>query len=197
PMRTFVRNREDYLNVMMILKGRGDHVPETCPTCPPDKEPTTPVFRCMDCFQGPLSCQDCCIEQHVAHPLHRIQVCDRFSFFLKGHSDKSDCSRPIRGPSKFIVVHTNGVHRIRLNYCGCHLSISSSTSLQRQKWEQLMRCRWFPATHAHPRTTFTFQFLEQFHIMNLSGKINLYDYYKAIEKLTDNTGGKIPVCSIR
>ncbi|THU96563.1 hypothetical protein K435DRAFT_858427 [Dendrothele bispora CBS 962.96] len=55
-----------------------------------------------------------------------------------------------------------------------------------------MRCRWFPATHTHPRTTFMFQFLEQFHIMNLSGKINLYDYYKAIEKLTDNTGGKIP-----
>jgi hypothetical protein len=35
--------------------------------------------------------------------------------------------------------------------------------------------------------------LENFQMMNLSGKITAFDYYKGIEKLTDNTGQKIPV----
>ncbi|KAK7450187.1 hypothetical protein VKT23_013070 [Stygiomarasmius scandens] len=34
--------------------------------------------------------------------------------------------------------------------------------------------------------------LEQFHILTLSGKITTYDYYKGLERLTDNTGQKIP-----
>ncbi|THU99177.1 hypothetical protein K435DRAFT_659501, partial [Dendrothele bispora CBS 962.96] len=34
--------------------------------------------------------------------------------------------------------------------------------------------------------------LEQFHIVTLCGKTTVYDYYRGLERLTDNTGEKIP-----
>jgi hypothetical protein len=73
PMQTFIRHREEYLKVMMILKGRGDKFPVTCPTCPSERPPESPQFRCLDCSQG-LTCQDCCVRGHKDNPLHRIQV---------------------------------------------------------------------------------------------------------------------------
>ncbi|THU99178.1 hypothetical protein K435DRAFT_604125, partial [Dendrothele bispora CBS 962.96] len=120
PMRTFVANRENYLAVQMILKGRGDHIPLTCPTCPPDREPLEPTYRCIDCFYTGLICQDCCVEDHRANPLHRIQVRVIVVLFVQlGHLDGSTCPSPVPGPSKMIVIHTNGIHRVRMNYCGC------------------------------------------------------------------------------
>ncbi|THU76828.1 hypothetical protein K435DRAFT_561366, partial [Dendrothele bispora CBS 962.96] len=202
----FIANRDDYLAVQMILKGHGDHLSATCPSCPSDRPPIEPTFRCIDCFHTALCCQDCCVERHQANPLHRIQSWNGNHFQLVslkrlglvvqlGHPDGSTCPDPRNGPSKLIVVHTNGLHRIRLNYCGCSRSISTLTRCQHQKWEQLMRARWFPGTHIRPKTTCTFQMLEQFHILTLSGKITAYDYYKGLERLTDNTGLKIPVSS--
>ncbi|GBE87436.1 hypothetical protein SCP_1101120 [Sparassis crispa] len=38
----------------------------------------------------------------------------------------------------------------------------------------------------HPCTAFTFDYLNTFHLLTLQGKINLYDYYKAILWKTDN-----------
>jgi hypothetical protein len=37
--------------------------------------------------------------------------------------------------------------------------------------------------------------LEHFHMQTLQGKISSYDYYSAVEKLTDNTGLK--PCKVR
>ncbi|THU75672.1 hypothetical protein K435DRAFT_558574, partial [Dendrothele bispora CBS 962.96] len=105
-----------------------------------------------------------------------------------GHQDGSECPTPILGPSKFIVVHENGVHRVSLRYCGCEASISSSTGIMHHKWEQLMRNRWFPATHTRPKTACTFQMLQCFHMLTLSGKLTAYDYYGGLVKLTNNTG---------
>ncbi|GBE89394.1 hypothetical protein SCP_1600550 [Sparassis crispa] len=39
-----------------------------------------------------------------------------------------------------------------------------------------------------PRTAFTFDYLNTFHLLTLQGKLNLYDYYKAILRKMDNTG---------
>jgi hypothetical protein len=110
-----------------------------------------------------------------------------------GHPDGSTCDKPIPGPKKFLVIHVNGSHPVSLNYCGCSNSISTATSMQQPKWEQLMRSRWFPGTHRRPGTAFTFEMLNQFQMLNFCGKVNPYDYYKAMERLTNNTGAKIPV----
>jgi hypothetical protein len=110
-----------------------------------------------------------------------------------GHLDGSQCENPIHGPSRFFVLHTNGIHCISLMYCSCRQSISTSTGLFHQKWEQIMRARWFPGTHSRPKTACTFQMLEQFHMLTLCGKITAFDYYKGLEKITSNIGQKIPV----
>ncbi|THU88514.1 hypothetical protein K435DRAFT_679647 [Dendrothele bispora CBS 962.96] len=187
--------------MLTILKGQGDQVPETCPTCPGDCVPVEPTFRCVDCFDNRLVCQDCCVTSHATNPLHRIEWNGKFFVSLRrlglvvqlGHLDGSECYNPTRGLSKFIVVDTNGIHHVQLNYCGCKRSISTLTAVQHQKWEQLMRVRWFPGTHTRPKTAFAFQMLMQFHILTLLGKINGFDYYRGLERLTDNTGKKIPV----
>lgn len=55
--------------------------------------------------------------------------------------------------------------------------------------QQLLRCEWYPATDTNPRTCCTFRVLEHYHLQTLQGKIAPYDYYSALEKLTDNLGG--------
>jgi hypothetical protein len=66
-----------------------------------------------------------------------------------------------------------------------------------ERQQQLMRREWFPATHIEPQTCCTFRVLQHFHMQTLQGKIAAYDYYGALEKLTDNTGlnpTKVSLC---
>ncbi|THU89748.1 hypothetical protein K435DRAFT_677270 [Dendrothele bispora CBS 962.96] len=188
----------------MILKGRGDNVPDHCTLCPSDREATEPTFRCIDCTNAPLMCQDCCVENHRFNPLHRIEhwtgryfekiSLRRLGLVIQlGHQDGSKCPQPVSGPSKFVIVHHNGIHRVRMMYCGCEASLSSQTGSMHHKWEQLMRNRMFPATHTRPSTACTFQMLNWFHVLTLSSKVTAYDFYKGLERTTDNTGAKLPV----
>jgi hypothetical protein len=75
------------------------------------------------------------------------------------------------------------MHSIAVDYCRCNLS-----SPEGYKRQQLLRCEWYPATHIDPQTVFTFRVLEHFHMQTLQGKVASYDYYTALEKLTNNTG---------
>ncbi|THU83394.1 hypothetical protein K435DRAFT_871314 [Dendrothele bispora CBS 962.96] len=203
PMKVFLENREGYLAIQMILKGRGDHIPDHCTLCPSDREATEPTFRCVDCTNAPLMCQDCCVENHRLNPLHRIEhwtgryfekiSLRRLGLVIQlGHQNGSECPFPVSGPSKFIIVHNNGIHRVRMSYCGCEASLSSQTGSMHHKWEQLMRNRLFPATHTRPSTAYTFQMLSLFHALTLSGKVTAYDFYKGLERTTNNTGAKLP-----
>ncbi|KAK7025934.1 hypothetical protein VNI00_015849 [Paramarasmius palmivorus] len=54
--------------------------------------------------------------------------------------------------------------------------------------QQLLSSQWYPATAKVPQTCFTFRLLEHFHMMTLVGKITSYDYYRGLEKLTNNAG---------
>lgn len=48
--------------------------------------------------------------------------------------------------------------------------------------------QWYPATPLSPGTCTTFTVLEVFSMMNLQGKISGFDFYGALDKLTDNAG---------
>jgi hypothetical protein len=62
---------------------------------------------------------------------------------------------------------------------------------------QLFRQRWLPATWNAPRTVFTFEFLNTFHLLNLQSKCNLYDYYHATLRQTNNADLQHqPVCPV-
>lgn len=106
-----------------------------------------------------------------------------------GHSDGSLCSDPTFGSAKFTVVHTNGIHRVTVDYCGCPHGIAH------EHWSQLMLSEWYPATPLMPKTAFTFRVLELFQMVNFEGKTTAYNFYSTLERITDNTGcSKIKVC---
>lgn len=107
-----------------------------------------------------------------------------------GHPASDPCPAPDNAPRAFTVVHLNGIHKVSVKFCGCHHSSEGGSWRQ-----QLLRRRWYPATHIEPQTCCTFRVLEVFHILTLEGKVTSYDYYSGLEKLTDNLGSfGVQVC---
>jgi CxC2 like cysteine cluster associated with KDZ transposases len=96
-----------------------------------------------------------------------------------GHLDLC-CANPQPGHKDFIVIHTNGIHCVTVDFCDCDQRVSPRL--------QLLRRRWFPVTVHYPQTCCTFHVLEQYHTLTLTGKLSGYDFYKSLEHLTDNTG---------
>lgn len=90
----------------------------------------------------------------------------------------------------FVVLHTNGIHVVNVDPCGCSTQHEPPVSLPKQ----LLRAGWYPATHLNPQMCATFELMQAFHLLSLQGKISHYHYYKALQYRTDNTGiNKIPV----
>lgn len=100
-----------------------------------------------------------------------------------GHINSS-CVLPVPGHQDFIVLHTNGLHYVAVDFCGCNERIPHH--------QQLLRCEWFPATVYQPQTCATFRLLELFHVITLTGKLSAHEFYKSLEHLTDNLDINIP-----
>jgi hypothetical protein len=109
-----------------------------------------------------------------------------------GHASGVRCANPKPGYHDFTVIHTNGLHKVMIDYCECdHLAIAGN-----RRRQQLLRREWYPVTHTDPQTCCTFHVLQHFHMQTLQGKIAAYDYYTALEKLTDNVGlAVVKVCA--
>lgn len=108
-------------------------------------------------------CRYCVVERHQCSPLHIIEEWNG-SFFqctnLKllglriqlGHAPSHRCynPRPSSG-NNFIVVDTNGIHEVALDFCGCDTA--------QLRYKQLLRARWYPATTTDPQMAATFNVL--------------------------------------
>lgn len=70
PVKTWIPHRDQYLDRMMRLEGRGAWWTKGCAQC---KE-SNPTWRCEDCFGGRMLCMSCCISRHQDEPLHLLQV---------------------------------------------------------------------------------------------------------------------------
>jgi hypothetical protein len=107
------------------------------------------------------------------------------------HGRNSLCASPSPFLRDFTVVHVNGQHDVKISYCGCKTHIKGNGRV-----EQLLRQHWMPATWRAPRTVFTFQLLNTFHLLNLQAKCNLYDFYNMIVRQTNNDDlAHLPVSS--
>lgn len=93
-------------------------------------------------------------------------------------------------PYNLTIVDANGWHRVRIGFCTCDTSTP-----WRERYRQLIRMRWYPASFNRPRTAFSFDLLETFHKITLQGKLNLYDFYLATMQKSDNQGRSKPVVS--
>lgn len=201
---------DDYLAELMRNESRGDGKLEICFRCGVRSLDHIPLFRCMDCFTEDLVCQKCCLDMHIDRPLDIIEASAKFidrdsgadtypqkwngDFFERitlksigvsvqlGHRAGTKCPTP-RAVEDFTVIHTNGIHSVRLAFCNCPNRPTAG-----DWYQQLLRSRWFPATHLNPRTAATYRVLNMFHVLTLQGKVTTYDFYAGIEKLTDNTG---------
>ncbi len=91
------------------------------------------------------------------------------------------CPNPSPSRRPLLVGDLNGLHFLTVDYCGC----MHGGSPDRQDY-QLLRHRIFPVTLREPRTAFTFNMLELFHELTLQGKTTAYDFYRSVERRTDN-----------
>ena len=87
------------------------------------------------------------------------------------------------------VIDVNGVHYIDIQFCACTEDVNYV-----ERYRQLLRVGWYPASFQRPKTAFTFNVLDTYHKLSLQGKLNLYDFFSSILQKTDNCGQKkLPV----
>ncbi|KAJ7191702.1 hypothetical protein GGX14DRAFT_537830 [Mycena pura] len=149
-------------------------------------------YRCQDCFAGRLFCAKCIVERHRDEPLHIIQKWEDGWFqpcalkslapglrYQIGHPPGEECDFR-DGPKKIVVIDNNAIHQLSIDFCGCIDAPS--------KVEQLINVGWFPATVKEPETCATLSILRRFHALNLQGRVPAYDFYSALEVLSDGAG---------
>jgi hypothetical protein len=102
-----------------------------------------------------------------------------------GHAPGRHCPTKENGHKNFVVIDSNGIHSVNVDYCRCAAVPHRS---------QLLRIGWYPATPLEPQTCATMEVLRHFHFLNLQGKTTGYSFYRALEYQTDSTGlNKPPV----
>ncbi|KAF7317939.1 hypothetical protein MKEN_00882100 [Mycena kentingensis (nom. inval.)] len=185
--------RDAYLRVLLWRDGRGEE-PTACGACLGPGQ--SALYRCEDCFNGALVCRECCLAAHRAHPFHLVQFWTGLYFIRKplkdlglrvqvGHRGGDRCPRPTPARSDFVVIEHNLIHKVSLDFCGCHRTDDPYHI-------QLLRAGLYPSTQDQPRTCITFACLDRFHALTLQGKVTAYDFYRTLEILTDATGLKPP-----
>jgi hypothetical protein len=105
-----------------------------------------------------------------------------------GHPDGLPCLLPCTAfNNDFTIIDSDGIHDVALDYCGCHHALPKTI--------QLLRARLFPSTIVDPKTAASFRVLETFQMLSFTSKVSGYEYYRSLERRTDNTGSvTIPVC---
>ncbi|TFK79078.1 hypothetical protein K466DRAFT_606418 [Polyporus arcularius HHB13444] len=195
-IRHWLPARQCFLDELMCYEGCDEPIDEqetTCKTC--GTRPAT--IRCEDCFNRPLRCKECTVVHHSEHLLHRVQSWNGTRFErtsleaigLKvevGHTiPGTRCPTLTRVARRIVVCDSTGIFTHRVRFCRC----LDDTGKLVPDWRQLLRLGWFPATTKRPSTVFTFRMLNTFQEVNFQGKTNLHDYWKSIQRITDNSGG--------
>ncbi|KZV59060.1 hypothetical protein PENSPDRAFT_596125, partial [Peniophora sp. CONT] len=100
-------------------------------------------------------------------------------FVLQLGHDGDACPHPKPQGTPLIIIDATGIHRVRYSLCGCLIPGSSDPVAQ------MMRARLWPSTAKNPSTVVTFATLRLFHALAIQGKVNMYDFYQGIVRLTE------------
>lgn len=75
PLCTWIPEIDRYVSELLRLEGRGNFTQgqAACKNC--IKNDMQSFYRCIDCHDIWLLCQDCLVKMHAGNPLHRVQVC--------------------------------------------------------------------------------------------------------------------------
>lgn len=134
-------------------------------------------------FYAGQTCLIIACQQWNGRFAKRIELKDIGVVIQLGHPAGERCPAPVPAPRDFLVIDVNGFHPMNILFCQC-----DQVHLAGNRTQQLLRSDLFGATTQDPRTCCTLRVLKHFHLLTLQSKINAYDYYKSLEKLTDNTG---------
>ncbi|KDR83151.1 hypothetical protein GALMADRAFT_134646 [Galerina marginata CBS 339.88] len=186
-------HRQHYLDEIMRWEGRGDFMHSvSCPDCASRKAatPGPAEYRCVECFLPDLLCSSCCVKRHRLHPFHRIKKWTGTHFIKTSLKDiglkvqlnhaSLFCESPIPCHVQMRVLHVNGIHDVAIQYCGCSRTIPQHL--------QLLRRGFYPATQLTVKTCATFELLSHLHILALTSKASTYDFYHALERMSESSG---------
>ncbi|THU93967.1 hypothetical protein K435DRAFT_669246, partial [Dendrothele bispora CBS 962.96] len=178
--------RDQYLHDILWSEGRRG-MGDSCSRC----HTPSPHYRCVEdeCVGSGMMCAPCTLEAHAFLPLHFIEMWNNKYFKLTtlkelglviqlGHLPGEICLFHHNAHSDFTVIHTNGIHEVAVKFCGCNPLLEHRT--------QLLQIQWYPATPINPQTATTFTCLRQFQHLNCLGKLPPYDYYHALEIMTES-----------
>ncbi|KAJ3510330.1 hypothetical protein NMY22_g16006 [Coprinellus aureogranulatus] len=199
-MHEWEKELDTYLRIIITLEGRGSNPPFACEgECRIDHPSCSGAasFRCLSCNNGGLLCLDCMTRRHYHTPLHRIEKWNG-TFFKRttlkslglriqlGHPPGHTCDIPEKAwNDDFVIIDRDMIHSVGLDFCNCGYTSKSPV-------EQLLERRLYPATIVNPKTAATFRALEMFEILQYESKLSPYEFYKAVSRLTDNTGLHTP-----
>ncbi|KAJ7089513.1 hypothetical protein C8R43DRAFT_1142184 [Mycena crocata] len=183
--------RGDFLDELLRRDGCGG-AHHACAECSASEDAT---FRCTCCFGVHLYCQQCIVALHRANPLHIVEHWDGTCFEkvplkdlgLRVQLGHAGCVKPRPAPENFVVLDTNSIHEVAVDFCGC-----SQAVLHGEPYVQLLRAGWYPATVDKPQTAATFAVLDLFHALTLQAKTTMYDFYVTLERMTNSAGLKPP-----
>lgn len=161
----------------------------------------TRKVACRDCFQAPLVCRQCWLDNHRNIPTHWAFVWNKEEQFFEKHDlcrVKADtfislghhgARCPIGPPARsFTLVDSNGVHATSIQYCGCRDAAP--------EFQQLLRAGIFPGSVKEPKTGFTLILLELFRQYRCQGKSSAYNFALVLQRMTDSFfGDSVPVSS--
>ena len=80
-MKTWIPERDLYLDELLRREGRGGFDAEKCAGCIEEGNECvagSATYRCLGCSPGPLLCGGCVLRRHEKLPFHRIEVCACF-----------------------------------------------------------------------------------------------------------------------
>ncbi|KAJ7727252.1 hypothetical protein B0H16DRAFT_1735292 [Mycena metata] len=166
--------RDEYLHIILRLEGTADVDVETCPSCKTAK----PTIRCRACFGEELYCRECTVRMHTRTPLHIIDEWNGDMFHrtslkalgLRVQLHHDACVSPAV-VDNFVLLDVGCVHELSVAFCGCERRHGT------ERRTELLRKRWYPATHDTPRTAATFNYLTLFIIQTHQAKTTTYDYW--------------------
>ncbi|KAF9496443.1 hypothetical protein BDN71DRAFT_1482196 [Pleurotus eryngii] len=171
PLLVWVSEIDSFVKEFLRLEGHSDLDSTTviCAGC----DSTEGTFRCPQCLDTCLFCQDCLMwnglffEQHNLRALGlRIQL---------NHPPGDYC--PIVDTTfkeSFVIISLNGIFTC----------VAKSA--------QLLRARLFPATIVEPRTAATFEVLQLFQLLTFGSKVSGYEFYQSLIRLSSNLGEIVP-----
>ena len=97
-----------------------------------------------------------------------------------GHPPGETCDmRALYTRDRFTLITANGVKTVRMYFCQCSLSGHVPG------YVQLIRRRYWPATCDDPESATTFEALDLFTRLSALGRLNVYDFYRALEASVD------------